>query len=239
VLDKGEKTTLSFGRDRDLKPLHLDFTVTGCEFPEEAIDKPLRAQHFPPVDDKDRELKGTISVSGLIKARDKAIVSLFIDPEEAHPGTFVGEIVITDQRANQARVPVTVTLQYDRPLLLLFPIVVIAIVIGTIIVWWKGRLAGATDKYWQWWTKIGNIFAVGVGLLAARSAWGKTYLDDSDFGAELGRDPWWWWPLTSNEWLGLATVVVTAFVGAATVASLGGDKARGGVDAAGGKGRAA
>lgn len=238
TLDEGERSTLTFDRERGRKALFLDFSVTGCSFADNEVGGDLQVQNMTPVDTKDHELSAEFGAGARIKAPDRVAVTFSVDPtSESRPGSFTGGIAVTDPRVNLARVPVTMTLQYDRWGWLALTTFLPAVLIASVTIWYKGRLAGATDTYRRWWTKAGNVFGILVGLVAARAAWGKAYLDDPDFGTDVFGNSPLAWPFISTEWLALATVVVTALIGAATAASVGGDRARGGVDKPGGQGR--
>jgi hypothetical protein len=227
VLSPEQDTTLDFGQDRDVRRLHLDFDVKECTFASAQIDTELRST-WSSFDDTDgRQLEARYFAAAVIRAPDKIATTLEVAPSGDARGTYTGSFVIRDVQGQLVRVPVTVTLRYNRPELLFVTVMIPAVLLGSLVVWGKARLAqasGATDV-----PTFGNLLAVGAGVVAARLAFGKSYLTVADWGGHSHGDIWSW-PITSEEWWTLAVVVATAFVGAATATSLGGDAARRGID---------
>ena len=225
TLEKGESTALAFESDRGERRLILDFDVTGCEFPVDAVQKPFVVNPETPVTAEGRVIPQGFSAVGKITAVDKAVVTYTLDPANPTPGSYVGAVVVTDPRVHLVRIPVTVTLQYDNPILLFISVILPAIFFGTLAVWGKARLAGSTVSYRRWWRRLGNLLGVAGALVAARLAFGKAFLSDATWGAK-SHGAFWKWPITSDEWWSLAAIIVTAFLGALTAATLGGDAAR-------------
>ncbi len=248
VLASDQKTALAFRRERGERRLQLRFDVTECEFTDEDVSQsdPSRRVEvigtvlLPIVDKDGNELKTRPSectqnvcvfTPGRIESRSTAVIDIYVDPaSSARPGTYNSAMLITDERVKRTLVPFTVTLQYDRGMLLAATVFIPAVLIGWLLIWWKSHLATNGDSVWRWWTKFGNLLAVGAGLAAARAIWAKAYLDVPDFGADLKDGPWYSWVVFSGEWWTLVTLVGTAYIGAVTAATLGGDRARNGPD---------
>jgi hypothetical protein len=209
----------------------LNFAVAGCRFSEGEVEGTLAVRSEPLADSDDHELDGDYVVSGVVDSPDSVVVTYSLDPtDKSRPGSYTGDVAIIDRRVGVTRVPVAATLQYDRWMLLAGTVFIPAVLVASLVIWWKGRVAGGADSYWAWWTKLGNLAALAVGVVAARTAWDKSYLAVPGFGSDLwGVNPLGW-PFLSSDWLGLITVMITSLVGAATAATIPGDIARGGVD---------
>lgn len=231
TLRGGARTTRALGRNRGPQELQFQYDVAGCEF-RGSIGGTLKA-NFSPIETESgtRVQKGKGSASGTIEGQRLVTLQLNFEPRgDAPAGRYTTTVFFVDPAVDTASAVVTLTLQFPQAALLAFTVFPAALVVGWVVVWSKGKLMGARDGALAWWAKLGNLFGVVAGLVAARAAWGTTYLKNSTFGGDMPRWNVLSWILTSEDWLSLVSVVTTAFVGALTAATLAGDRVRGGVD---------
>ena len=145
------------------------------------------------------------------------------------PGSSSLDLLSPTPRVNQLQQPVTIGVRYNQTVPLFLSFLFPALLIGPAVIWAKGRVGGASESYWKWWTKILNIVALFVGAAGARAYFGTRVLGSDSYGSELfDRFPLAW--VITDEWYLAASGTVSAFVAAALASSLIGDAARGGTD---------
>lgn len=234
-LDAASDTTLDFGQDRTERLLVLTYDVIGCRFRNSAvIDRNKIDVDVPPLlDDNGRRLDATVESEGVVIERQKIRVEVLIDPNDgpAAAGTYRSSVEIVSRIGDRSVAPLTVTVRYRNVWQLFLSVMLPALIFGTVVVWAKTVMADDQENnyrargYFGWLGRAGNLFAVAAGLVAARVAFGESFLGDPDWGSQsLGAS--YLWPITSAEWWALATVMATAFTGAFTAASVPGEAVR-------------
>lgn len=212
---------IPFGRTRSM-PSEIfylspeDGFLQDRDIPLNLRKRPLRRQ----------EVAGTImpgeyEAVALVRGAAEVALRLCVPSSTAvdvDPGTYTGGVVIADRRVETTNVAVTVSLQYRSFwwFTILFGIAVL--VFGAGSVWAAGRRAkngsvfadGWRRDLWRW--LHANLIALGLGGIAATSAWIASYWRNPSWGAKAPED-----------WFTLLGTMFAAFTAAVTAASRSGD----------------
>jgi hypothetical protein len=215
----------------------FEYKVEECEFAESQVNGNVELQSIAPRDSNGEQLYAQPEIQGTIKNPRLVIVLFGIQPRDngERPGKYNTGFVVVDKRFDFFRQDVVTTLRYQQTWLLILTIVVPVILVGSFLVWYKGRAAGSTESLIAWIRKPANIFAIGAGIAAAFAYLNTVTFSDADFGQSLFENPQWQW-LWQADWFKTVGGAGSAFVTAVLGFSLIGDRARGGTDSEGAPG---
>lgn len=193
-LQVGQQLKLAFGRAVGTRTLvvYLDRS-TGASMPHPEVYLFTRVDAFRRTDD------GAPLDSQFIRAYAKAdgqTVGLTACFDRAlgyigGPGTYTGSVTIDDNRmVSPVTVPITITLQYQHPWILLW-LLLLAAIPGSWVLWVlrTGRLTNSSAfelrEMLSWLGKVGGLAAVVTGVVAALAVYSATYLKDPSWGTSV------------------------------------------------------
>lgn len=209
VPEEASGLALNFLRDRDPRERQL-FLKPSTEGELPATDTYLYVKRRPLVrQDVDGQIdQDAYTASVQVTGRKEVTVVVCVDPGaiSLDPGTYVGSLRIEDPRVEDVTVPVTVTAQYGNYPWMLAAIGLVTLLGGSWFVWASGRRTGekpvvgdGASKDFQGWA-VANVLGIGVGAIAATSAFIATYWRDVAWGDKAPED-----------WFTLLGAVFTAF----------------------------
>ncbi len=189
--------TINFGRDRDARERQL-FLKPSTEGALAATGTNLFVKKRPLVrQDVDGQIDpDAYTASVQVTGRKEVTVTVCVNPAAValDPGTYEGSLRIEDPRIEDVTVPVTVTAQYQdyQWVVVLFGLV--TLLVGSWFVWASGRRTaqkpvvepGALKDFRGW--ALANVLGIGVGTIAASSAFIATYWRDMAWGDKAPED---------------------------------------------------
>ena len=230
-LKKGENTTVPFGRSLETERLTIRLDVVKGKIVQPLNPLKLLVGQFRREGDADASdiparrifVNATVESLRLVALRicvdrDGPIESTAQekvddeDPSPPHPGTYVGDVTITDRRVSTITVPITIKLAYSR-----WPYVALlwyfVALVGSVYVWALREKRGETDlmfsfssigKLGQWSSRWGGIVSIIAGSIGALTVFVASYLQSPDWGNGV------------EQILSLFGAMFTAFVTAGT-----------------------